>query len=152
MRLQLLSLFILLHTHISAQGLFAYESDGTCQQRVNIQIHGHDISSLCYMQYNTGEIVGSIINEFGIKAFDFRYDVQNHKSTIMNVMKPLNRRMLRRVISRDFGFLFSSEAVCNTKHMLRERQKDGTICMTDAKYKISYTFTPLPETLDEAYK
>lgn len=116
-----------------------------------MQFRGNDVSSLCFIQNDGDRIVGSIVNEFGVKAFDFTYSPDKRKAKVVNVMKLLDRRMLRRVLNHDFAFILAPESTPDTRSCSRRRFDDGTVQMTDSKYKLTYTFIPLPKE-DETYQ
>lgn len=145
MRHTLIALLFAIASSSMAQGLFTYAADGSCRLHVNMQFRGNDVSSLCFIQDNGDQIVGSIVNEFGVKAFDFTYSPTKRKAKVVNVMKLLNRRMLRKALNHDFAFILAPEITPNTRSCQRERFDDGTVQMINSKYKLTYTFIPLPK-------
>ena len=109
-----------------------------------MQVRGRDITGLCIMDTATdGSVVGTVVNEMGVKAFDFTYS--NGRAKVLNVIGPMNKWYIRKVLNRDFTFILSNidkptDVTCKKRAL--KRQADGDIIVTNSKYKISYTFTP----------
>ena len=58
-----------------------------------MDVRGREITSICMMNIEEdGSIVGTVVNEMGVKAFDFTY--ANGKAKVINVLGPLNGRTL----------------------------------------------------------
>ena len=91
-----------------------------------------------------GQTAGTIVNEFGVKAFDFIID--NGKVRIFNVIKPLNRWYIRKVLRKDFGFAFQhireGKDISVVKRMITFRE-NGYIAIENDRHKIRYVFTPI---------
>ncbi len=109
-----------------------------------MQVRGRDITGLCIIDTSPdGSVVGTVVNEMGVKAFDFTY--ANGKAKVLNVIGPMNKWYIRRVISRDFSFIINNinggKDVTVKRRSLRY-QPNGDIVATNDRYKISYTFTP----------
>lgn len=109
-----------------------------------MQVRGRDITGLCIMDTATdGSVIGTVVNEMGVKAFDFTYS--NGKAKVLNVIGPMNKWYIRKVLNRDFTFILSNidkstDVTCKKRTLVR--QADGDIIVTNSKYKIRYTFTP----------
>ena len=97
----LLTLFYFVSITVSAQ---LPQSDGE-QQRYSVQIEmprGY-ISGISVMQ-REGELVkGVVVNEFGVTAFAFTYNVVTGKVRIDNVIAMLDKWYIRRVLRKDMG-------------------------------------------------
>lgn len=93
-----------------------------------MQVKGQELTSICVIDtVSDGNLVGTVINEFGAKAFDFTYT--NGKVKVLNVVAFLDKWYIRRVLRRDL------------KHILPTLTPDK-----ESYYKrrwISYTFTPM---------
>ena len=93
-----------------------------------MQVKGQELTSICVIDtVSDGNLVGTVINEFGAKAFDFTYT--NGKVKVLNVVAFLDKWYIRRVLRRDL------------KHILPTLPPDK-----ESYYKrrwISYTFTPM---------
>ena len=91
-----------------------------------------------------GSIVGTVVNEFGIKAFDFTF--ANGKAKVFNVIGPLNKWYIRKVLKGDFTFLLSNMKKSGDVKKKKRRltvTPDGDIVMRNDRFKISYTLTPM---------
>lgn len=112
-----------------------------------MEIRGQEITSICMMNVeDDGSIVGTVVNEMGVKAFDFTY--ANGKAKVINVLGPLNKWYIRMVLRKDFGFILSNidrhqDVVYKKRSMTFT--PDGDIVVKNDKYNIRYTFTPTQE-------
>lgn len=74
----------------------------TMQYGMVMTARGHEVTGICVIESGQGgSFVGSVVNEFGVKAFDFIYD--KGKTKVLNVIKPLNKWYIRRVLRRDLN-------------------------------------------------
>ena len=72
-----------------------------------MEVRGQEITSICLMNVeDDGSIVGTVVNEMGVKAFDFTY--ANGKAKVINVLGPLNKWYIRMVLQKDFSFILSN--------------------------------------------
>lgn len=135
----------------------AAQTDDNVSQRqynVGIQARGNNISGIALMeQAADGGIVGTIVNEFGVKVFDFMRT--SGKTKLLNVIAPLNKWYIRRILKKDVGIILSSlydttspAKIAKGKRIV-EQENDGRLTLTNQRYKIVYTFSPMIET-DEA--
>lgn len=114
---------------------------------VNIKVGMQKITGLVMMEFQTDRsIVGAIVNEFGIKVYDFYYS--DGKTRIMNVIAPLNKWYVRKVLRKDLSFILASfthdaEILDPTKmnkvKRFIEMSNDGTLTLTNNRHKIVYT-------------
>ena len=109
-----------------------------------MQARGHEITGLCIMDIaDDGAIVGTVVNEMGVKAFDFT--MVSDKTKIINVIGPLNKWYIKRVLRKDFSFILhyikGGKDVIMKWRTLRFLP-NGDINVENARYKINYTFTP----------
>lgn len=110
-----------------------------------MQVRGHEVTTICIMNMEAdAHIVGTVINEFGIKVFDFTYD--NGKAQILNVFGPLNKWYIKKVLRGDFSFILSNighvEKAVKKKRRL-EVMPNGDISVCNERYNINYLFTPI---------
>ena len=121
----------------------AQESDR--EYNLLMQIRGQEMTSICIMNLSDGQdIVGTVMNEFGVKAFDFTFNGQ--KTKICNVVGPLNKWYIKKVLKGDFTFILSHirQGVDATKKKRKLTVlPNGEIRFTNDKYNIQYLFTPL---------
>jgi translation initiation factor IF-1 len=112
-----------------------------------MEVRGQEITSICLMNVeDDGSIVGTVVNEMGVKAFDFTY--ANGKAKVINVLGPLNKWYIRMVLRKDFSFILSNiDRKQNVVHKKRSMTvtPEGDIVVRNDKYNIRYTFTPMKE-------
>ena len=110
-----------------------------------MQARGQELTGICMVNETAeGQTIGTIVNEFGVKAFDF--NIEDGKVKILNVIKPLDRWYIRKVLRKDIGFAF--QHIHQGKDFSEKRRKitfqeKGDIVVDNEKYKIRYTFTPI---------
>ena len=91
-----------------------------------------------------GQTTGTIVNEYGVMAFDFMID--NGKVKIINVIKPLDRWYIRKVLKKDFCFAFQHMRHCKDLAVGKRRitfRENGDIAVDNDRYNIHYVFTPI---------
>lgn len=124
---------------------FAQTEDETAEYSVVIDANGkQQITGICVIsESEDGNIIGTIVNEFGMKAFDFTFN--GKKAKLQNVFPPINKWYIRKVLRKDIAFLLSHiktrECVVEDKRRITFAT-DGVIMLTN-KYNITYTFNPL---------
>lgn len=124
-----------------------YTNDSTTSREYHLfmQIKGHDITGICVMDFLSEEdIVGTIMNEFGVKAFDFTFN--NGKIKVFHVVGPLNKWYIRKILRKDFSFILSG--IRQGKDLIQKKRTlaflpNGEIRVNNNMYKICYTFTPM---------
>ena len=125
-RLALISLLALISFLPCRAADDSTESD---EYNMLMQVRGMEITSICVMETAAdGSIVGTVVNEFGIKAFDFTF--ANGKAKVFN----------------DFTFLLSNMKKSGDVKKKKRRltvTPDGDIVMRNDRFKISYTLTPM---------
>ena len=110
-----------------------------------MQMKGQEMTSICVMELSDGQdIVGTVMNEFGVKAFDFTFD--GNKAKICNVVGPLNKWYIKRVLKTYFSLLLSN--IRQGTHVTKKKRQltfspDGEIHLVNDRYNIHYTFTPM---------
>lgn len=85
------------------------------------------VSGICVMARDNGCINGSIFNEFGISALDFRYDTRKEKVRIVDINKMMNKWRIKNVMKKDL------------KQVIKNLEK-GNETYENKKYKIKYEF------------
>jgi len=141
-RLALISLLALISFLPCRAADDSTESD---EYNMLMQVRGMEITSICVMETAAdGSIVGTVVNEFGIKAFDFTF--ANGKAKVFNVIGPLNKWYIRKVLKGDFTFLLSNMKKSGNVKKKKRRltvTPDGDIVMRNDRFKISYTLSPM---------
>lgn len=113
---------------------------------VSISFRGVTITGLCILRDYGDEVIGSVVNEFGIKAFDFVFNKDKGKTKLQNVIKMMNKWYIKKVISSDLSTLLRSE---NTENKMKCRtivKENGILTLNNNKYKINYKFIPINDT------
>lgn len=91
-----------------------------------------EMSGLCIVRKDGGGGALSVINQFGIKAFDAIYDGRRNRMKLFNVVGPLDRCRIKRVIAKDLRPLFQ---VSDT----------SAIGIANKRYGINYKLVPLED-------
>ena len=110
-----------------------------------MDVRGREITSICMMNIEEdGSIVGTVVNEMGVKAFDFTY--ANGKAKVINVLGPLNKWYIRKVLRKDFSFILSN--ISKNQNVVWKKRSmtvspNGDIVIKNDRFNISYTFTPM---------
>ena len=112
-----------------------------------LEVGTQQLSGICMMKMKSPtEIIGTVINEFGLTAFDFEY---NGKKTKLSNLPPfLDKWYIRKVLQADMSFFFSKLPL-QLDALKRSRQitfsPDGEVNLINIRFKIKYTFTPIKD-------
>lgn len=117
------------------------DDTATKQYNVVIDVRGKQITGICVVETQSdGSLVGTVVNEFGVKAFDFVR--KNGRIKLRNVFRQINKWYIRCVVRKDLEFLFdnisSIDSVSKGNRRFR-KGTDGELIVTNEKYKIAYT-------------
>ena len=116
-------------------------------QRYAFQIETSNavISGLMIVVDDDENITGSMINEFGISALDFRYSKKNQKVRLLNVIKFLNRWYIKRTLKSDIQCFLQLlyDRPCRSAHKYEITHTDEGVSVFNSKRDIKYTFTRL---------
>ena len=139
----------------------------TYEYHLTMQVRGHEITGICMMSQSADHgIMGTVISEFGMKAFDFIYD--NGKVQLLNIVAFLDKWYIRKVLKKDLAFILSQMDECgmwrsaegrllpsgrkNVECGMRNVEKkprkilfkpNGEVEVINSRYKIYYSFTPM---------
>jgi len=116
------------------------DNENINRYQVNIQVRGNHITGICMLRKSDEGWRGTLINEFGIKAFDFI--ITSQKSELLNTIAMMNKWYIRRTIAGDLHFLFeidNPDAPFQTKTTRIEQAGTMTVSM---KKKKSVTRNP----------
>lgn len=121
---------LLLIEPLSIMAQLTYPANEGDKVRYNLQVEIRDsfLSGICIMVNNDGIIASSIVNEFGISLMDFIYSEQKDKVKLCNMIKPLDRWYIKRLLKRSL------------RGMLKA-MKSGDTEYIDEKNRIKYVFT-----------
>ena len=93
-----------------------------------------------------GELVkGVVVNEFGVTAFAFTYNVVTGKVRLDDVIAMLDKWYIRKVLRKDLNFFLLNRASTkgvNEKKRSLEISNDGDIIIRNQRFRITYTFSP----------
>lgn len=110
-----------------------------------MQVRGQEITGICVMNISPeNEVVGTVINEFGVKAFDFTY--ADGKTKVLNVIAMLDKWYIRKVLKKDLTFILSN--MSEGKDTVKKKRRisflpNGSIDMMNSRFNIHYIFTPM---------
>lgn len=95
---------------VSTHYLFPFNDNEPTRYTVTITFKNSSFSGICVVKQKDDIIVGTIVNEFGIRAFDFTVSLDRKHVKLLNVMKTLDKCLVRKTIARDLRRLFSSSS------------------------------------------
>lgn len=73
------------------------------------------LSGIMVVKMSGDTLRGTVLNEFGVRAFDIECLPGRNKAKISNVIKPMNKWYIRRTLSKDiYRLLQSDRAELNT--------------------------------------
>ena len=81
--------------------LFPFDEGEAARYTVAITFKNASFSGICVIKRMDGVITGSVVNEFGIRVFDFKMTSGRRRVKLLNVMKPLDKCLIRKTIARD---------------------------------------------------
>ena len=90
--------------------LFPFDEGETVRYTVAITFKNASFSGICVAKRLDEIIAGTVVNEFGIRAFDFKMSGNRRRVKLLNAMKPLDKCFIRKTIARDLKRLFNSSA------------------------------------------
>lgn len=140
----LISFLFMLSVAVQAQSCIAFGSDGRARYSLLIQYKKAGITGVCIMKKDSTNITGSIVNEFGVKAFDFTYDSDKGHIKLINVISFLNKWYIKKTIKADWRYLFSYPRI-HSKSREITFSKDGEVTLDNLRRGIKYSFKKIEE-------
>jgi len=118
------------------------DNENINRYQVAIQAKGNHITGICMLKRSDEGWRGTLINEFGVKAFDFIVTPQ--KCELLNTISLLNKWYIRRTIADDLHFLFETDNpdVAFQKKTVRYHEQDGSLVIRLKKKK---SITRMPD-------
>lgn len=116
------------------------------EYRVTLDFGRAHFSGICVMKCLHGEIVGTLMNEFGLRAFDIRYDPHRGRVRLTNLLELLDRWYIRKTLRRDLTLLLrngDSEVPLKLRGRRIRRLDDGTLALNHIRRELNLKFTPL---------
>jgi hypothetical protein len=130
--------------------------------QVSIQAKGNHITGICLLKKSDDGWRGTVVNEFGVKAFDFI--VTPKKCELLHTLSLLNKWYIRQTIAGDLHFLieidnpdvsFQKKTVRFEQNDLLEiryqksksitRYSDNRLILTNLKRNIVYSLNKIEE-------
>ncbi|MDR1918505.1 MAG: hypothetical protein LBQ65_02530 [Tannerellaceae bacterium] len=112
--------------------------------RIRIKTSQMEMSGIMLVKHLEDEWRGSVVNEFGIKAFDFI--IKKQKCRLLNTVSLLNKWYIRKIIESDFSFLFErapkGERVRGKSLIFHP---NGAFSIKNERQHIEYIFQPIAE-------
>ena len=106
--------------------------------RVRLRAAGRDLTGICVTKRVGDEWRGSLVNEFGSKAFDFVTTAR--RGTLLNVFPMMDRWYIRRTVAADLHFLFEVDNAEATFARRVERSERGdTIVAVSGRWHMTAT-------------
>ena len=109
---------------------FPFTNGEQVQYAATMTARQGSVSGICVLLNENDTIKGAIVNEFGISALDFTYDVKTDKVVLNHVIAMLDKWYIRSVVREDL------------RQLLILMQK-GIYSYNDGKYHIRYELSPL---------
>jgi len=126
----------------SVQTLF--DTTQVSKYRVLIKTDQAEISGIMLVKYIANEWRGSLVNEFGVKAFDFV--APQGKCKLQNAISFLNKWYIRKTVEADFAFLFWEATVGKqVKGKKFEQFSEEKFVLKNKKRNIEYSFNYIAE-------
>jgi hypothetical protein len=130
--------------------------------QVSIKVKNNTITGMCLLKKAADGWRGSLVNEFGAKAFDFI--VTGKKAKLVHTIPMMDKWYIRKTIASDLHFLFEADnpEASFQKRTVRtmenetlrvdykqkksiERMPDGSLMMKNLKYNIEYSLKRVEE-------
>lgn len=131
---------------LQGQQIVAFDERGIFENSVVVDMRGDRLSGILMVKKREGGMVGTLVNEFGIKAFDFEYNSavkgrlgSGKRVKLIDVVRFMDRWYIRRVLRRDIDYMLGFPNVpqdCGFEVV----QEGKNIVIKDLKYRINYTF------------
>lgn len=141
---------ILILLFLSVAGFFGSYAQSTEQEvasptvryafEISLQ-RGH-LTGLLVTRTVNGEIIGTMVNEFGVTALSFVYNVHKNKIKLVDVLPMLNKWYIKQVLKNDLKYcvdILYNLPVKKKKNYVVEKTAE-CVSVTNTKRKITYTF------------
>lgn len=114
--------------------------------QVTLQAGKNQFTGICLLKKTGSRWNGSLINEFGIKAFDFTSDTNTTR--LQHTVSFLDKWYIRRTIEQDLHYLFNMDTTGtgNEKKRYVRRESPTSFTLVNRKHHIRYTFNRISDT------
>jgi hypothetical protein len=119
-----------------------FDEAGRARYALVIQTRQASLTGICLLKSSADSIIGSVVNEFGVKAFDFVYTAKRRSVKLYNVAFFLDKWYIRKVVRNDLKYLLRSPRKESRSRTLSD-DADGTLWLQNKRYKMSYQFKPM---------
>ena len=115
------------------------------QFNMSLQVKDQELTGIFVMKYlSPTEIVGTLINEFGLTAYDFEY--KDGKTRLSNLPEFLDRWFIRKILQNELSFLFKN--LQRGQDFKKRSRKitfspEGEITLINRRFLLHYTFIPI---------
>jgi len=116
------------------------DNENINRYQVSIQVKDNHITGLCMLKKSDEGWRGTLINEFGIKAFDFI--ITPKKCKLLNTIAMMNKWYIRNTIAGDLHFLFEIDNPDISFQSKTTRFEQDGILLIDMQQKKSIIRTP----------
>ncbi len=141
-----------------AVSYFLYPDTSALRLQTTIQFKENSISGITIAKFRNDTIRGVLMNEFGVKAFQFT--IVGNDCKISQPISQLNKKYILRTLQQDFAFAFaiqktgdapySVQKIQNSTERIVNNKKTGelicqsdTVIMNNTQRGIRYTFIPI---------
>ena len=143
---------LLFSFNLVAQDFENVPSQDDCERsRYTFQIETSKavVTGIMILKETSNEIVGSMVNEFGVSAIDFIYFKNNNSIKLLNVVSFLNKWYIKVVLKKDLRL--SIQLIKSLPHKNPKKYKfyqtDDSLSVFNIKRKIKYTFNVMESEL-----
>lgn len=134
MRILHMVVVVLLATAFDSSAQTVGDIEQSRRYSVQIDFERAGISGVCIMREQEEDVLGAIVNEFGVLALNFSYDSRRGKAKIIDLIPQLNKWYIRQVLRNDLRrmvpALMAQPSTENYEYINQRR-------------KIKYLFTPI---------
>jgi hypothetical protein len=122
-----------------AAAIRMFDTVRTSGYQVRIRTEQAEVTGILIVKYMDGEWRGSLMNEFGLKAFDIV--ASEKKCRLQHVVPFLDKWYIRRTLERDFIYLFRDAPKGKTVKNKRLMQTgEGAFVLKNEARRIEYSF------------
>lgn len=134
---------------VRAQSAFPLPADSVVIRSVRIDTGKAQLTGICMMRAEGDSVLGSMVNEFGIKAFDFIADRTKGKVRLFNIVSFLDKWYIRRTVAADLAYLLTARIGDESKKYSLSVDA-GATTLKNLKRHITYEFSPLRNDCDDS--
>lgn len=146
-------LWLLLCANLGVQSLSAHYihpfllcGNERAQWNMTIERGSMLLTAICIVRQTEEGVVGSVVNEFGLRAFDFL--CKNNKVKVFNVMPMMNRWYIRKVLCSDLKVLTADRDIKLGRKRKLDLHLPDSMTLYDNRYGITYHFEQLADKTD----